>query len=152
MNQNVGNGMMSVMGMQKAIGMESFYVWDMVYTDEVFAGMSLQDLEELKIRLNSEMVAISTALKTEQIKSDMIIDPMVEPKSPEWYITTHQALGKYARFMPYLSALIKRRKLSIRTIEGYFMDVAREHLDPNDFNFILSEAKSRHEAAGEKNV
>lgn len=135
------------MGMLSAIGMESFYIGDTVYTDDVLSSMSLEDLEELKIRLNSEIIAILTSLKTEQIKSDMVIDPMSEPKTAEWYITTNQVLAKYQRFLPYLANIIRRRKISSRTTESYFMDVAREQLDADDFKFILSEAKSRRDAA-----
>lgn len=131
------------MGMKDVIGMDSFRIGDVTYTDADLASLPVERLEELKIKVNSDIIAISTQIKMAPLKPEGSAEA---PKSPEWYINANHALAMCQRFLPYLSNLIRKRRQSARTVASFFMDVAREELDPKDFQYILDEAKARYEA------
>lgn len=139
------------MGMRDIIGMDSFMIGDVSYTDADLESLPLDRLEDLKIKVSSDIIAISTQIKTIQIKADagLPIDETVAgipEKSADWLIKANHALSKNQRFLPYLSSIIKKRRQSGRSVASYFMDVAREELDAQDFQSLLEESKARHRA------
>lgn len=128
--------------LKDVLNLETIRIGNVIYTDADLEALSLDKLREMKLKVNSLVLEISTQIKSRQAE----FSGGGEPAKKEWYINAKHALSLWQRFMPYLSAMIRRRELEGRTVESYFMDVARDMIHPEDFNEILAEAKRRKKA------
>ncbi len=66
------------MGMKDVIGVDSFRIGDVTYTDADLASLPVERLEELKIKVNSDIIAISTQIKTAPLKPEGAADVTCE--------------------------------------------------------------------------
>lgn len=145
MNEETVKG--SAMSMLDIIGITEFSIQGKVYTDAALDALSIDELEDLKIKVDAATVELGARI---QARERVTPDEMERGDIPvesfrEWYSRSKGALAEYRRFVPYLSSLIRRRRRAAKSIESYFMDVARETMVGDDFGFILLEAKARQD-------
>lgn len=130
------------MGMKDVVGIDNFKLGETSYADEDLNALSLEQLEELKLKINTNILSISSKIKSKQAE----YSAGGEGASSEWFIGANHALNVNQRFMPYLSAMIRKRRQTGRSLDSYFVDVARETLSAQRFQDILNEARARYDA------
>ncbi len=150
MNEETVKG--SSMSMIDIIGITEFEIQDKVYTDMDLERMTIDELEDLKIKVDAATVDLGTRVEAREQVSPEQMERGEIPEEPfkVWHSRSKGILAQYRRFVPYLSSLIRRRRRAAKSIESYFMDVARDTMETEDFGFILLEAKARQEK--EKNI
>lgn len=126
--------------MKDVIGIETIRIGDTEYTDDDLAALPLAKLEELKVKVNSVILEIAGQLRRKETEP-------VTAESEAWFINARHAQSVNQRFLPYLSHIIKQRKLAFRPLSEYFVDVANEMVEPKDFQQMMAEAQRRKKVA-----
>jgi hypothetical protein len=127
------------MSLRDAIGKDIYIIEENQYTDADLKKMSVEDLEQLKLKVTLKISSLSLAMKAKQ--ADYATGGTGTTK--EWYINHKYALHINQRVLPYINALIRGRlkETRNRSISDYFMDEARAFLKPNEFETILRNAQ-----------
>jgi hypothetical protein len=129
------------MSLRDAIGKDIYIIEENQYTDADLKKMSVEDLEQLKLKVTLKISSLSLAMKAKQ--ADYATGGAGTSK--EWYINHKYALHINQRVLPYINALIRGRFKEIRgrsrSISDYFMDEARAFLKPDEFETILRNAQ-----------
>lgn len=107
--------------------------------------MSVDELQELKLHIDSASVAI--AFQTESASAKF--NTTGERSDSEWFLDAKRAKRlKGLQSQAIQAELGRRKKLSsAKRIDQHFIDAAREMLKPPVFDAIMNEAKRRQSIA-----
>ena len=103
-------------------------------------GLSKAELQELKIKIDSEIDAIRDQLK----RVEATAASGGEYADPDWYWSAVRARKHKVRQSQMIQSEFTRRKeMRQGTIEGHFVDIARIRLSSDLFDELLDEARRR---------
>jgi len=125
------------MSLKDAIGKDAYHIDDDLYRDDDLLGMSTEELEALKMRIDRKIDGLSIQIKEKQI--DYCAGGAGADK--DWFVRHKSAQSINRQMQSYVSALLKRRHRAERRIGDFFMDKARAFLSERDFEAILAGAR-----------
>jgi len=125
------------MKLRDAIDKDLFIIDDNQFTDADLQKMSVDELETLKMRINTKISGISASLKEKQI--DYANGGKGTTK--DWYMTRKYALSINQRALTYINTVIKKRRRTGRSISDLFMDQAKIVLPSREYEQILNSAQ-----------
>ena len=124
------------MKIKEVIGKSYFKIDSDQYTDERLAFISIDDLKNLKTRIEMKIKTLTAQMKIKKIEY-IKSGPSTER---EWYTNRKYALSVNQRMLPFLSEMINQRNRKERSLADYFLDEARVFLDKETYNAIMQNA------------
>lgn len=131
------------MTLKEAINKDIFIIDKDSFNDDDLNILSLEALENLKLRIHNKVDILSTAIKAKQIEYTQ----GGEGFSQDWYINHRRGLSINQRALMYVNMLIKSRRRSECNISEFFMDQAKIMLLPEQFDSILRRAQAEMQAS-----
>jgi hypothetical protein len=128
------------MNLQDAIGKDVYIIENDQYADIDIKAMPIDELERLKMRVNLKIDGLTSAIKARQIE----YAEGGKGSTKTWYVNHRYALTINQRMLPYINAILKRRR-SEKSLGDHFIDQARRLLPQNDFETILKNAQTLRE-------
>ena len=132
------------MSLKDAIGKDTYHIDDDLYGDDDLLGMSTEELETLKMRVNRKIDGLSLQIKEKQI-DDCVCGAGADK---DWYARHKFAHSINRQMLSYVSILLKRRHRAGRSIGDFFMDAAKAFLPERDFEAILADARMEMRRVG----
>jgi hypothetical protein len=140
--ENTARQLEAGMNLLDAIGKDVYIIENERYADSDIKNMSVDELERLKMRVSLKIEGLTFAIKAKQIE----YSKGGAGSTVEWYATRRHALIINQRMLPYINAIIKRRR-SGKSLGELFIDQARRLLPRSDFETILNNAQIEREEA-----
>lgn len=151
--------------MKDIIGIDRLRIGEIWYTDDDLYALPIEKLEDIKLRVNSLVIDISSKIQDQLATNHALLTKVSQskarwssgepaapvepgegaPEDPDlaWYVNAKYALNLFQRALPYISNILRRRRSSERPFSSWFMDAARDILTQEQFEELSEEARHR---------
>ena len=123
--------------LRTAIDQDIYRIDDEQYTDADFKAMSIDELENMKLRISKKISGISSAISNKKMDG---IDSG-DKASREWLKSHRAALSINERVSAYVKGLISKRIRKEKSVNDYFVRHAKVVLNPELFDRLMTEAR-----------